>query len=83
MKMTVLPARKSVSKMMMSKVTPNMQFLIKQNQVSGHARPVLIKYPQVSRTFAETVTKATYYKENPDVAALLKKQATDMQQYLK
>lgn len=83
MKMTVLPARKSVSKMMMPKVTTNMQFLIKQNQISGHARPVLVKYPQVSRTFAETVTKATYYKENPDVAALLKKQAADIQQYLK
>lgn len=83
MKMTVLPARKSVSELMMKKVTPNMQFLIKQNQKSGHARPVLVKYPQVSRTFAETVTKATYYKENPNIPALLKKQATDMQQYLK
>jgi fructooligosaccharide transport system substrate-binding protein len=80
---TVLPARKSVSDEMMSKVTEPMRFLIKQNQESGHARPVLVKYPQVSRTFAETVTKATYYKENPDISALMKKQAQEIQQYLK
>jgi fructooligosaccharide transport system substrate-binding protein len=80
---TVLPARKSVSDMMKGKVTDQMQFLIDQNQKSGHARPIIVKYPQVSRTFAETVTKATYYKENPDIAKLMKKQAEDIQQYLK
>ncbi|GEL12825.1 multiple sugar abc transporter substrate-binding protein [Lapidilactobacillus concavus DSM 17758] len=80
---TVLPARKSVSELMKKKVNAPMQFLIDQNQKSGHARPVLVNYPQVSRTFAETVTKATYYKENPDIAKLMKKQAQDIQQYLK
>lgn len=80
---SVLPARKSVSDKMMQKVDEPMRFLIKQNQESGHARPVLVKYPQVSRTFAETVTKATYFKENPDIGALMKKQAQEIQQYLK
>jgi fructooligosaccharide transport system substrate-binding protein len=29
------------------------------------------------------VTKATYFKENPDIGALMKKQAQEIQQYLK
>ena len=83
MTMSTLPARKSVSKLMANKVDPSLRFLMEQNIQSGHARPVLVNYPQVTRTFADTVTKATYYKQNPDIAKLLKKQATTIQSYLK
>ncbi|MGN9066565.1 ABC transporter substrate-binding protein [Ligilactobacillus agilis] len=82
MAMTVLPARKSVTNMMMKKVNEPMKFLIQQNQLSGHARPVLVNYPQVTRTFAETVTQATYYKKNSNIKQLLTKQAKEIQKYL-
>ncbi|WP_125606629.1 ABC transporter substrate-binding protein [Lapidilactobacillus bayanensis] len=83
MTMSTLPARKSVSKLMEDKVDPSLRFLMEQNILSGHARPVLVNYPQVTRTFADTVTKTTYYKQNPNIAKLLKKQATTIQSYLK
>ncbi len=80
---TVLPARKSVSKMMMLKVGPAMKFFIKQNQTTGHARPVLVNYPQVTRTFAETVQDVTLYKKNPNVQKVMNNQAKVIQKYLK
>ncbi|MEE5988124.1 sugar ABC transporter substrate-binding protein [Ligilactobacillus equi] len=79
---TVLPARKSVSKMMEPKLTEPMKVLLTQNQKTGHARPVLVNYPQVTRSFAETVTDVTYYKKNPDLKKLLTKQAKTIQGYL-
>lgn len=82
MTMSTLPARKSVSKLMIKKVDPSLRFLMEQNMLSGHARPVLVNYPQVTRTFADTVTKATYYKQNPNIEKLLKKQAATIQSYL-
>ena len=78
----VLPARKSVSKMMQADFNEPMKVLAKQNQESGHSRPVLVNYPQVTRTFAETVTDTTYYQKNPDLAKLLTKQAKTIQSYL-
>ncbi|MBP2058830.1 fructooligosaccharide transport system substrate-binding protein [Lactobacillus colini] len=80
---TVLPARKSVSKMMEPKVNSAMKFFIKQNQTTGHARPVLVNYPQVTRTFAETVQNVTLYKKNPDVQKVMNQQAQVIQKYLK
>ncbi|MFT8470224.1 MAG: sugar ABC transporter substrate-binding protein [Oenococcus sp.] len=80
---TVLPARKSVSRRMLPQVTAPMRFLIQQNLKSGHSRPVLVNYPQVSRTFADTVTKSTYYRQNPNIASLLRSEAKTIQSYLK
>lgn len=80
---TVLPARKSVSKMMIPKVNSAMRFFIKQNQTTGHARPVLVNYPQVTRTFAETVQDVTLYKKNPNVQKVMNNQAKVIQKYLK
>lgn len=79
---TVLPARKSVSKMMMPKVNEQMRFFIKQNQTTGHARPVLVNYPQVTRTFADTVQNVTLYKKNPNVQKVMNEQAKVIQKYL-
>lgn len=79
---TVLPARKSVSKMMMPKVNEQMKFFIKQNQTTGHARPVLVNYPQVTRTFADTVQNVTLYKKNPNVQKVMNEQAKVIQKYL-
>lgn len=79
---TVLPARKSVSKMMVPKVDPAMRFFIKQNQTTGKARPVLVNYPQITRTFAETVQDVTLYQKNPDVQKVLDAQTKVMQKYL-
>ena len=78
---TVLPARKSTSKLMLKNADEATKFFIKQNQQSGHARPVIVNYPQISRTFAETMQDVTY-KPNTDVQSLLNKQAKVMQKYL-
>lgn len=83
MGISVLPARKSVSKMMEPKVNSAMRFFIKQNQTTGHARPVLVNYPQVTRTFAETVQDVTLYKKNPNVQKVMNQQAKVVQKYLK
>ena len=79
---TVLPARKSVSKMMEPKVNAEIKFFIKQNQTTGHARPVLVNYPQVTRTFADTVQDVTLYKKNPNVQKVMNTQAKVIQKYL-
>lgn len=82
MKVSVLPARKSVAKMMLPKVDPQMRFFIKQNQTTGHPRPVLVNYPQVTRTFADTVQNVTLYKKNPNVQRVMNSQAKVIQKYL-
>lgn len=79
---TGLPARKSVAKMMEPKLSEPMKMLLKQNQETGKTRPVLVNYPQVTRTFAETITDVTYYDKNPNLKKLLKKQAKVIQGYL-
>ncbi|MFR0613551.1 ABC transporter substrate-binding protein [Lactobacillus porci] len=77
----VLPSRKSVAKKMMKESDPETKFLIQQNQASGHARPVIVNYPEITRTFAETLQDATY-KTSTNVNSLLKKQAKVMQKSL-
>ena len=79
---TVLPVRKSVAKELVPKVGPAMKFFIKQNQTTGHARPVLVNYPQVTRTFADTVQNVTLYKKNPNVQKVMNEQAKVIQKYL-
>ncbi|MBC9722611.1 MAG: sugar ABC transporter substrate-binding protein [Lactobacillus sp.] len=82
MKTSGLPVRKSVAKMMLPKVNPQMRFFIKQNQTTGHPRPVLVNYPQVTRTFADTVQNVTLYKKNPNVQRVMNSQAKVIQKYL-
>ncbi|GHN18023.1 sugar ABC transporter substrate-binding protein [Lactobacillus delbrueckii] len=77
----VLPSRKSVAKKMMKESDAETKFLIQQNQASGHARPVIVNYPEITRTFAETLQDATY-KTSTNVSSLLKKQAQVMQKSL-
>lgn len=82
MKTSGLPVRKSVAKMMLPKVNPQIRFFIKQNQTTGHPRPVLVNYPQVTRTFADTVQNVTLYKKNPNVQRVMNSQAKVIQKYL-
>ena len=79
---TVLPARQSVADRMMEEVSEPMKVLIEQNSKTGRARPVLVNYPQVSRTFQDTVTESTYYEENADIKALLESKALEIESYL-
>ncbi|EEQ23874.1 sugar ABC transporter substrate-binding protein [Lactobacillus jensenii] len=79
----VLPSRKSNIARISKNADSAMKFLIEQNEQSGHARPIIVNYPQISRTFAETVQDVTLYQKNPNVEKVLKKQAKAMQKYLK
>ncbi|CZQ99676.1 fructooligosaccharide transport system substrate-binding protein [Trichococcus flocculiformis] len=79
---TVLPARQSVADRMMEEVSEPMKVLIEQNSKTGRARPVLVNYPQVSRTFQDTVTESTYHEENADIKALLESKALEIESYL-
>lgn len=80
---TVLPARQSVADRMLEEVGEPMKVLIEQNSKTGKARPVLVNYPQVSRTFQETVTESTYYEQNQDIKSLLEIKAQAIEGYLK
>ena len=75
---SVLPPSKSVMKDMKGKVSPQMQFLINQNAKSAHPRPILPEYPQLSKVFQDTVTDATYYKQNDNLQKLLEQQASEI-----
>lgn len=75
-----LPIRKSTIKEIKDEVPKEMVFLMEQNQKSGHARPVVVAYPQVSRAFQQAMQDISYYKENPDVKKALDIKAKEMQQ---
>ncbi|KXT78086.1 ABC transporter substrate-binding protein [Streptococcus sp. DD13] len=75
---SVLPSRKSTSERLSSEVSEQMKVLLEQNAASGHARPVLVKYPQISRIVQNTVTEATYVDQNSDIQALLKQKAQEI-----
>lgn len=77
---SVLPIRKSTIEDMKDEVPKEMAFLMEQNQKSGHARPVVVAYPQVSRAFQQAMQDISYYKENPDVKKALDIKAKEMQQ---
>ncbi len=47
--------------------------------MSGHARPVVVAYPQVSRAFQQAAADAGYFKENPDVQKVADARAVEMQ----
>lgn len=76
---TVLPARKSVADKMIKEVSEPMQMLIKQNQQSGIARPVLVNYPLVTRLVQDTVLENSYFEETTDIQKLLTEKANEMQ----
>lgn len=79
---SVLPARQTVADRMIEEVEEPMQVLIEQNTNTGKSRPALVNYPQVSRTFQQTVTESTYFEQNPDIGALLETKAQEIQGYL-
>lgn len=79
---SVLPARQSVADRMLEEVEEPMQVLIEQNSKTGRARPTLINYPQVSRTFQETVTESTYFEQNQDLESLLETKAQEIETHL-
>lgn len=68
---SVLPIRKSTIKNIKDKVSEPMRFLMEQNAATAHARPVVVAYPQVSRSFQQAMQDISYYEENPDVQKVL------------
>lgn len=75
----VLPIRKSTAELIKSEIPEGMKFLMEQNQLSGHARPVVVAYPQVSRAFQQAASDVGYFKENPDVQKVADTRAAEMQ----
>ena len=76
---SVLPIRKSTIKNIKDKVSEPLRFLMEQNAVSAHPRPVVVAYPQVSRAFQQAMQDISYYKDNPDVQKVLDARAKEMQ----
>lgn len=76
---SVLPIRKSTIENIKDKVSEPMRFLMEQNAATAHARPVVVAYPQVSRSFQQAMQDISYYEENPDVQKVLDSRAKDMQ----
>lgn len=75
---SVLPSRKSTSERLAPEVSEQMKVLLEQNAKTGHARPVLVNYPQVSRIVQNAVTEVTYVDQNSDVKALLEQKAREI-----
>ena len=76
---SVLPIRRSTIKNIKDKVSEPMRFLMEQNAATAHARPVVVAYPQVSRSFQQAMQDISYYEENPDVQKVLDSRAKEMQ----
>ena len=76
---SVLPIRKSTIEDLKDEVSPEMAFLMEQNQKTAHARPVVVAYPQVSRAFQQAMQDISYYEDNPDVQKVLDARAKEMQ----
>ena len=76
----VLPIRNSTIDLIKDEVSEGMRFLMEQNQKSGHARPVVVAYPQVSRAFQQAMQDVSYYEENPDLQKIADTRAQEMQQ---
>lgn len=75
---SVLPARHSSTEAVQGKIPEPMEVLIEQNETSGQPRPVVPTYPQVSRSFQQTITGLTYYEEE-ELQELLDEKAKQMQ----
>ena len=76
---SVLPIRKSTIENIKDKVSEPMRFLMEQNATTAHARPVVVAYPQVSRSFQQAMQDISYYEENPSVQKVLNARAKEMQ----
>ena len=76
---SVLPIRQSTIENIKDKVSEPMRFLMEQNAATAHARPVVVAYPQVSRSFQQAMQDISYYEENPDVQKVLDSRAKEMQ----
>lgn len=76
---SVLPIRKSTIENIKDKVSEPMRFLMEQNAATAHARPVVVAYPQVSRSFQQAMQDISYYEENQDVQKVLDSRAKEMQ----
>lgn len=76
---SVLPIRNSTIELIKNDVSDGMRLLMEQNQKSGHARLIVVAYPQVSRAFQQTVQDIVYYEENPDVKKVVDTHTTEMQ----
>ena len=76
---SVLPIRKSTIENIKDKVSEPMRFLMEQNAATAHARPVVVAYPQVSRSFQQAMQDISYYEENPDAQKVLDSRAKEMQ----
>lgn len=76
----VLPIRNSTIDLIKDEVSDGMRLLMEQNQQSGHARPVVVAYPQVSRAFQQAMQDVSYYEENPDLQKIADTRAAEMQQ---
>lgn len=77
---SVLPIRHSTIDLIKDEVSDGMRILMEQNQQSGHARPVVVAYPQVSRAFQQAIQDVSYYEENPDIQKIVDARAAEMQQ---
>ena len=77
---SVLPIRNSTIELIKDDVNDGMRMLMEQNQRSGHARPVVVAYPQVSRAFQQAIQDISYFDQNPDVSKVLDTRAKEMQQ---
>ncbi|WP_341932011.1 hypothetical protein [Streptococcus pluranimalium] len=80
---SVLPSRKSTSDRLSSEVSKQMKVLLDQNAETGHARPVLVNYPQISRIVQDSVTEITYVDQHKDVKAFLEQKAKEIDPLLK
>lgn len=80
---SVLPSRKSTSDRLSSEVSKQMKVLLDQNAETGHARPVLVNYPQISRIVQDSVTEITYVEQHKDVKAFLEQKAKEIDPLLK
>ncbi|MHC5227221.1 ABC transporter substrate-binding protein [Enterococcus sp. LJL99] len=77
---SVLPVRRSTIDLIKDEVNDGMRFLMEQNQSSGHARPVVVAYPQVSRAFQQAIQDVCYYEDSPGVQKVADIRAAEMQQ---
>ncbi|RKD76404.1 carbohydrate ABC transporter substrate-binding protein (CUT1 family) [Sinobaca qinghaiensis] len=76
---SVLPSRYSAIEEIEDDVSPQMNTLIEQNEASGKARPVLPEYPQITRSFQQTISGLPYYEDQAGLQELLDEKAKEMQ----
>ncbi len=76
---SVLPSRYSAIEEIEDEVSPQMNTLIEQNEASGKARPVLPEYPQITRSFQQTISGLPYYENQAGLQELMDEKSQEMQ----